>query len=243
MDPAGTGIVNAVKGINVNNISVKISVPSKSGNERWMDEEQAPSPTELITSALAIKPGPEAPFNNTPELFKSPAEVEDNIPTTPVASLLTRQPQVPTPSPVPARAGPEKPLSLWERKKLKVVSPPATAYSTSGIWGDGFDAGRSAESIVMPTITGNCPSISADTPRDQKGENQEETGSPVQEDEFDWANTTKKKKGQVPNVPDPENMDDAPGGGGGGGGKRRKKKGNGLGLQASAKVVPQVLWE
>ena len=63
----------------------------------------------------------------------------------------------------------------------------------------------------------------------------EETATPVEEDEFDWAPLTKKKKkGQAasvaqtpyfPNTPDPDNVDDGAGGwGGGGGGKKKKKK-------------------
>jgi len=63
----------------------------------------------------------------------------------------------------------------------------------------------------------------------------EEMATRVEEDEFDWANATAEKKGQVvsvaqtpsvPYTPDPENADHGTGAGGGaGGGKKKKGKG------------------
>ena len=60
----------------------------------------------------------------------------------------------------------------------------------------------------------------------------EETATPAEEDELDWANQGKKKSLVVsfthtpsaPNTPDPDNVDDGPAGGGGGN-KKKKKKG------------------
>jgi len=60
----------------------------------------------------------------------------------------------------------------------------------------------------------------------------EETATPTEEDELDWANQGKKKSWVVsfthtpsaPNTPDPDNVEDGPAGGGGGN-KKKKKKG------------------
>ena len=151
--------------LNTSHVSARISVSSRSENERWMNGEQGPSTTGPTPPTLSPELGPETLLKPAPSL--TPAH----------------RPQVPAPAPAPVKIEPEKPLSLWERKKLKVASPPAPASSLfgrgdgmnpSGIWGDVSDEGRNTESIVMPNIAGDRQSIFTDTARDQKRENQRE---------------------------------------------------------------------
>jgi len=87
------------------------------------------------------------------------------------------------PALVPAKTEPEKPLSLWDRKKLKTATPPAPvsnlfgggeAMNPPGIWGDTSGRGGNTESIAMPTLVGNRQSVFTDTAHDQKRENQRE---------------------------------------------------------------------
>ena len=151
-------------------------------NGRWTSAERGPSPTEPTTPAP--KPGLEAPPKTTPELFRMPKEVKDEVPTTPKTSPVPslgslRRSQVPTPSPVPAKTEPEKPLSLWERKKPKAASPPTPGSSLFGggdgigvsVWGD-TSGGGNAESVAIPTVVGDRQSVFADTDHDRKARNQ-----------------------------------------------------------------------
>ena len=181
------GKLDMLEDLNMNDASARVSVSSRSENERWTDAEQGPSPTEPAPPALALGPGLETLSGFAPEFLMAPNEAKDEAPATPKpwpAPSLTpaRQSPVPAPVPAPAKIEPEKPLSLWERKKLKVASPPAPASSlfgggdganSSGIWGD-VSGGGNTESIVMPAIAGDRQSVFTDTARDQKRENQRE---------------------------------------------------------------------
>jgi hypothetical protein len=185
-EPPDVGKFDPLEDLNTNNVSTRVSVSSRSENERWTDAEQGPSPTEPTPPTFAPGLSSETSLSITPELLVAPKEVEGEAPTTPkpwpAPSLpSSRQSQVPPPAPVPTEVEPKKPLSLWERKKLRVASPPASASSlfgggdgtnSSGVWGDASDGGGSARSIAMPTLVGDRQSIFTDTSRDQKGENQ-----------------------------------------------------------------------
>ena len=268
------GKVDIHHNLGLGSMSARVSIPSQ--NERFTDaERESPEPTY---PTMAREVAPEAWKNTTPGLLETPKDVKEELPTTPkpwpAPPLATAQLQVPTPAPAPAKSEPEKPLSLWERKKIKAQHASA---STSGVWGDAGGSGGNAETIAMPTLTGNGDrqSIFTDTAHGQKRENQpsphaqksgwgwggsllneianavavpdrspspetapvkpkiEEASTPAEseEDEFDWANVGKKKKGQlasvaqmpsVLNTPDPDNADDGPPGGAG---SRKKKKG------------------
>jgi len=176
------------------NMSARISVSSRSEAERWTDSEQGPSPTEPTPPALLpeLGSGLETFTNATPELPGAPKGIKDEAPATPkpwpVPSLTpASQSPVPTPTPLgpPARIEPEKPLSLWDRKKLKVPSPPVPAPASSlfgggdgansGIWGDASGGGGNGESIAMPAIrVGDRQSVFTDTARDRTREDQRE---------------------------------------------------------------------
>jgi hypothetical protein len=167
-------------------VSARVSVSSRSENERWTDAEQGPSPTEPTPPILAPGLSPETLLSTTPDLLKTSKEVKDEAPTTPKpwptpALPSSRQSQVPPPA--PAKTEPEKPLSLWERKRPKVASPPASASSlfgggdginSSGVWGNSSGGGGNAETIAMPNLVGDRQSVFTDTARDQKRENQRE---------------------------------------------------------------------
>ena len=138
---AGVCKLDILEDLNTNNTSARTVVSSRLENERWTDAEQGPSPTEPTPPALALEPVPEASFNISE--FKTPKDAQGKTFTTlepwPAPPLIpARQSPVPTFAPLPAKAEPEKPLSLWERKKLKQTSPPAPAYNLFG-GGDGTD--------------------------------------------------------------------------------------------------------
>jgi hypothetical protein len=167
------------------NRSARASISSE--NERFTDAEQGPASPETVHPALTPEVMPEAFSNSTSELLKTPQGVKEEVPTTPkpwpAPSLTSTQSQVSTPAHAPAKTEPEKPLSLWERKKPKGVQPASAsnlfgsdeATNSSGVWGDAGGGGNT-ETIAMPTITGNGDrqSIFTDTARDQKRENQRE---------------------------------------------------------------------
>ena len=177
------GKLDMIEGLNTN-VSARISIPPRSENERWTDAEQGPSPTEPTPPALAPGPGLETLSSFASEFLTPPNEAKDEALATPKpwpAPSLTPASQ--SPLPAPAKIEPEKPLSLWERKKLKVANPPAPASSlfgggdranSSGIWGDISGGRGNIESITVPAIAGDRQSIFADTTRDQKRENQRE---------------------------------------------------------------------
>ena len=150
------------------NLSQRVSISSE--NERFTDAEQTPSPPEPAHPALA--PGHEPFPNSTSELLKTPQGAKP-------ASCLT--PQISTPARTPVKTEPEKPLSLWERKKLRTQSISASimfsddATNPSGTWGDAGGTG-STETIAMPAVAGNGDrqSIFTDTARDQKRGTQRE---------------------------------------------------------------------
>lgn len=186
-------------------------------------------------------PSPESPyFPPMPEVMprafskstlESPKDVVDGFSMTRKpwsdASLPPTLSQVPTPVPAPTKMEPEKPLSLWERKKLKAVAAPAPG---SCGWGSG--------TIAMPNLPGTSKNITLDTmtklsdsrpntsgpenipesaveikhvpspggfgvfedssrdplPIEEKEPAKEETATPAEEDEFDWAPRGKKNK-------------------------------------------------
>jgi hypothetical protein len=187
-EPPYVGKFDPLEDLNVNSVSARVSISSRLEDERWTDAEQGPSPTEPTPPTFAPGLSSETSLSVIPDLLVAPKEVEDEAPTTPkpwpAPSLpSSRQSQVPPPAPVPTKTEPEKPLSLWERKKLEVASPPASASSlfgggdgtnSSGVRGDASDGGGSARSIAMPTLIGHRQSVFTDTARDQKRENQRE---------------------------------------------------------------------
>jgi len=179
------------------NMSARISVSSRSEGERWTDAEQGPSPTELAVPTLLpeIGVGFEGFTNATSELLGTPKGINNEALTTPTpwpAPSLTpaRQSPVPTATPPapPAKTEPEKPLSLWDRKKLKGANQPASASNlfgggdgtdSSGPWADASGGGGNGESIAMPAIvgdrqSGDRQSVFTDTARDRSRENQRE---------------------------------------------------------------------
>jgi hypothetical protein len=133
-EPAGVGKFDVLEDLNMNNMFARVSISSGSGNERWTDAGLGPSPTEPTPPALVPELGFEALLNATPELLETLKEVKDEAPTTPKPWPATSL----TPAPAPAKTEPEKPLSLWERKKLK-ATPPAPASSLFG-GGDGTNS-------------------------------------------------------------------------------------------------------
>jgi len=179
---------------NMNNVFAGIPVSSRSENERWTDAEQGPSPTELAAPTLLpdIGSGFETFANTTSELLGTPKGIKDETPATPkpwTTSSLTPARQSPTPTPTPpappTKTEPEKPLSLWDRKKLKAASPPVPApvyglfgggdgANSSGVWGDASGGGGNGKSIAMPAVVGDRRSVFTDTVRDRSRENQRE---------------------------------------------------------------------
>ena len=181
------GKLDILEGLDTKIVSARISVSSKSGGEHWTGLQQGPSPTEPTPPALTPKIGTGTLSSITSELLGAPHEVKDEAPTTPrsprflPAPSLTpaHQSQVPVPVPVSAKTEPERPLSLLERKRLEVASPPVPTSSlfgggdgmnSSGVLGD-ISGGGNTKSIAMPTITGDHQSIFTNTTRDQKKEN------------------------------------------------------------------------
>ena len=160
------------------NRSARVSISSE--NERFTDAEQGPSPPQPTHPVLTPEAMPEAPSNSTSELLNTPRAAKEEVPTTPKPwlppSLTPGKPQVSTPVP---STEPEKPLSLWERKRLKTGVPSnllsGDATNPSGAWGD-TGSGGSTETIAMPTIPRNedRQSTFTDAARDQKRENQRE---------------------------------------------------------------------
>jgi len=184
-ETADAGKPGALKDLNTS-MSARISVSSRSENGRWTNAEQGPSPTELAAPTFSPELGSDF------ESFTNTALSE--TPTTPIhwpapSPTPARQSPVPTATPPapPAKTEPEKPLSLWDRKKLKVASPPAPAPASglfsggdganfSGVWGDASGGGN-VESIAMPAIVGDRQSgdrqtVFTDTARDRSRANQ-----------------------------------------------------------------------
>jgi len=152
-EPVDLGRPDILEDLNMN-MSTRVSVSVSSENGCFTDAERGSYPTE-------------------------PKDVKEDIPMTPkpwpVPSL--------TPAPAPAEIEPEKPLSLWERNKRWAMTQPAPASSlssdgnamnSSGGLGEAGGGGSNTESIAMPTLVGDRQSISTDTARDQKRENQQE---------------------------------------------------------------------
>ena len=183
-DTVDTGKLDILEDMGLTNVSARVSVSSE--NERFTDAEQGPSPPESTQRALAPDFLPETFSNFTSELLKTPQDLEGAVPTTPkprsTPSLAHANPKVSVPA--PGKIEPEKPLSLWERKKLKTAAQPTSASNPFGAedttnpsstWGD-TGGGGGTETIPMPTITGtgDRQSVFTDTARDQKRENQRE---------------------------------------------------------------------
>ena len=176
-----------LRNVGQGNRSVTVSFSSE--NEHFTDGEQGPPSPESTNQTLAPEVAPEAQQNSTFGLLEMPKGDKEEVPTTPkpwpAPSLAATQPQVPTPTPAPAKSEPEKPLSLWELKKLKSATQPTSASglfgagdsaNSSGGRGDTCGSGGNVETIAMPTLTGNGnrQSTFTDTARDQKRENQRE---------------------------------------------------------------------
>ena len=194
METADVGKPVVLEDLNTNNMSTMTPVPSRSENERWTNAEQGPSPAEQTSPTPVPEPSPcfEASMAITSVLLGTPKGVEDKVPTAPeplpAPSLpLARQSLVPTSTPptLPAKTEPEKPLSLWDRKKLEVANPPAPApgsglfgggdgANSPGVLGDASGGGGKGESIAMPATVGGCQSVFIDTARDRTRENQRE---------------------------------------------------------------------
>ena len=230
--------VDILDDLSLGNMPARVSIASE--NERFTDAERE-SPKHTL-STLAPEVAPEAWQNTTFGLLETPKGAKEQVPTTPkpwpAPSLVTTQPQVPTPVPAPAKSEPEKPLSLWERKKLKSTAQPTSA---SGLF-DADDSATPSRNDVRGwggSLLNTIAKAAADPhwePFPEPAPVKPKTGEAAtpaesEEDEFDWANVGKKKKRQlagaaqmpsVPNTPDPDNADDSPPGGVG---SRKKKKG------------------
>ena len=146
--------------LDIPDLFAKVSIISPE-DEPFTDAEQEPCPPESPRPALASEVIPEALSNSNLNSL------------TPHVSALT---------PTPGKLVPDKPLSLWKRKKRKTAVQPASALNLFGAegatnslggWGDA-GGGGSTETIAMPTITEDRWSIFTDTARDQKRENQRE---------------------------------------------------------------------
>ena len=194
-EPADVGKHETLEELNMNNMSGRRSVSSRSENERWTDAEQGESPTNPALPAALPDLGLGAFVDTTMGLLGTPKGVKDAALATPKswpAPSLTpaRQSPVPTSPIPPAKAESEKPLSLWERKKLNANPPPpapapapAPASSllsvgdganSSGVFGDTSGGGGNGESIPMPAIVGDRQSVFTDTARGRERENQRE---------------------------------------------------------------------
>ena len=196
-EPADLGRLDGFEDLNMNNMSARVSVSSE--NERFTDAEQVPSPTQTTHPSLAPEITPEVLPSTTSELLEMPKNVKREVPMTPhfwpapphapthqaqatPKPLSVHPVQAPTLDPAPAKTEPEKPLSLWERKKLKATTQPAPASSlfggggvtnSSGVWGEASGSGGNTKSIVLPTLVGDRQSAFTDTAHDQKSENQQ----------------------------------------------------------------------
>ena len=175
---------------NINNMSARVSVSSE--NERFTDAEQGPaSPAETVQPAFAPEvalealPNPMSELLNTPQAVKEEAKPAPTSWPLPPSNPTLRRTSISAPAPAPIKTETEKPLSLWERKKLKTATLPTTgsdllgggdATNSSDPWGEA-NGGKKTETIAMPNLTGtgDRQSIFTDTARDQKRENQRET--------------------------------------------------------------------
>ena len=147
-----------------NHTSTRVTISSE--NERFTDAERDPSPPEPAhptftpedptipkpwpTSLAPAQPQVSASSENErftdAERGSSPPALAPEVPITPkpwpIPSTTPTQPQVSTPAPAPRTIEPEKPLSLWDHKKLKAaVQPapvPAQKSSGWGTWGEFF---------------------------------------------------------------------------------------------------------
>jgi len=172
-EPADLGKLDILENLNMNNMSARVSVSSE--NERFTDAEQGTS-RESTPPGLAPEVVPEALSSITSELLRAP-DIKVEVPTIP-------KPLPPPANPAQALAPePEKPLPLWERKKLKTATQPAPAsslfgggdaMSSSGVRGEAGGGGGNTESIVTPTLVGDHQSIFTDTARGQKRDDQRE---------------------------------------------------------------------
>ena len=172
--PVGLGRLDRLEDLNTSNISARVSISLE--NERFTDAEQGPSPTQPTHPSLAPETTPEVLSSATTELLKTSKDFEG------VPATIQPRPAPPlTPAPAPANTEPERPLSLWERKKHKAATQPAPASSlfggggvtnSSGVGGEAGSSGGNTKSIVVPTLVGDRQSVFTDTAHDQKRENQ-----------------------------------------------------------------------
>jgi len=141
-------------------------------------------------------PVPESLYSNTPssatpELPKMPKGVEDETSATPKPwhagpSVRHIHPSPPPPPPsVPAETEPEKPLSLWERKKIKAAALPAPQKASWGAW----SSTPPKINTDVPPVYGRSPSPKTPPPE------------PMMEVPPGWGGGNKKKKGR-PTVAD-----------------------------------------
>ena len=181
IEPTDFGKLDILGDPNMDNMSARVPI---SVNEYFTNTEKESSPTESTPPSLVSKTAPEVLLGATLELLKRPKE---EIPTTPepwpAPSLTPAQAQVPMYTPVPAKTEPEKPLSLWDRKKFKTAIRPAPTSSSFGggdransssVWGEAGCGGGNPESTVVPTLVGDRQSIFTNTACDWEGENQRE---------------------------------------------------------------------
>ena len=160
-EPTDAGKLDILEDLN-SNVSARVSISPRSENEHRSDAVQGPPPAEPTSPALAPELGPETSLSTISKLLNVSKEAEDEVPGAalepwPSPSLTpAHQPQLPMPSPVPAKTEVEGLLSLWERKKLKPMTPPVPApslfgrgdgRSSSGAWGDASGGGGNAEGI------------------------------------------------------------------------------------------------
>ena len=126
----GVDKLDGFEGPGLGGMSARISISSE--NERFTDAEEGPP--EFSHPALPSEFTPEAFSNSTSKLLTVRCET---VPTTPqpwsTPSLTPAQPQVSKPPTAPAKTESDKPLSLWERKKLKTATQPT---STPDLVGD-----------------------------------------------------------------------------------------------------------
>ena len=175
-----------------------VEVPSGFSGER---DKEAPVPRVDVPQSVVVPLSPPKPEEPKPlkaptpkvEVADLPAsepaspkpepEVVPQTPIEPELSVFSKQAQVPTLAPIPAKIEPEKPLSLWERKKLKAAAQPAPtsslfgggdATNSSGVWGGASGSGGNTESTAIPTLVGDRQSVFTDTARDLKRENRRE---------------------------------------------------------------------
>ena len=182
LEPIDAGKHDHFEEMGLNNMSSRVSISSE--NERFTDAEEGPTTAEPTHPTLAPEVVPESFSNSTSELLKTPQGAKAEVPTAPnpwpAPSLTTTQLQPPNPAPLPAQTEPEKPLSLWDRKKLRTSTiPPASGLfgtgdsaNSSEAWGLGN--GKNGDTIAMPALTSERQSVVTDTARDQKRENQRE---------------------------------------------------------------------